>query len=106
MSVNKFLDSSIIQITLKNVHPSDYGIILTWAVNLRNDEFKCNALFVCKETNPHDILLDSSPVSVNLSFYSQLTRYIVRGICTVSKYSSKYIYGCIESHKAIRFVSG
>ncbi|KAJ6632785.1 Leucine-rich repeats and immunoglobulin-like domains protein 3, partial [Pseudolycoriella hygida] len=49
-------------ISLKNVHLSeDYGIILTWSVNLRNDEFKCDAVFVYKETNVHEILLDNSP---------------------------------------------
>lgn len=59
-----FLLFSNLKIALKNVHLSeDYGIILTWSVNLRNDEFKCDAVFVYRETNVHEILLDNSPVS-------------------------------------------
>lgn len=65
-----------LQISLKNVHLSeDYGIILTWSVNLRNDEFKCDAVFVYKETNVHEILLDNSPVSerqLSCNFYTPL----------------------------------
>lgn len=29
---------------------------------MRNDEFTCDAVFVYKETNIHEILLDNSPV--------------------------------------------
>lgn len=54
-----------IQITLKQLHLStDYGLILTWGINLKNDEFTCDAVFVYKEANRHEILLDNSPVII------------------------------------------
>ena len=32
---------------------------------MRKDEFSCDTVFVYKETNIHEILLDNSPVSFN-----------------------------------------
>ena len=57
------------QITLKNIHLSvDYGLILTWSVNLKSHEFSCDAVFVYKEMNINEVLLDSSPVSCTSEF--------------------------------------
>lgn len=57
-------DSSDV-IQLKRLHLSaDYGMILTWSVHMRSDEFTCDAVFVYKEMNANEILLDNSPVSV------------------------------------------
>lgn len=54
-------------ITLKRLHLSaDYGMILTWSVRMRSDEFTCDAVFVYKEMNANEILLDNSPVCANI----------------------------------------
>lgn len=57
-------DSSDV-IVLKRLHlSSDYGMILTWSVNMQSDEFTCDAVFVYQETNADEILLDNSPVII------------------------------------------
>lgn len=61
-------DSSDV-IVLKRLHLStDYGMILTWSVNMKSDEFTCDAVFVYQETNVDEILLDNSPVCI---YYTQ-----------------------------------
>lgn len=59
-------DSSDV-IVLKRLHlSSDYGMILTWSVNMQSDEFTCDAVFVYQEKNVDEILLDNSPVNYKL----------------------------------------
>lgn len=66
-------DSSDV-IQLRRLHLSaDYGMILTWSVNMRSDEFTCDAVFVYKEIQANEILLDNSPVSYgNLMRHDQI----------------------------------
>lgn len=48
---------------LKKIHLSmDYGLILTWSVNLASNEFSCDAVLVYKESNFNETLMDNSPV--------------------------------------------
>lgn len=75
-NISNVRDSSDV-IMLKRLHLStDYGMILTWSVNMRSDDFTCDAVFVYKETNINEILLDNSPVgSETLIFYTVLTNF-------------------------------
>lgn len=41
----------------------DYGLILTWSVNLASNKIDCDAVFVYKENNFNETLMDNLPVS-------------------------------------------
>ncbi|CAD7078616.1 unnamed protein product [Hermetia illucens] len=50
------------RIFLSDLHfSSDYGLILTWTVNLQ-DDYTCDAMFVYKEENSSEILIDDSMI--------------------------------------------
>uniref|UniRef100_A0A1I8P6T8 LRRCT domain-containing protein n=1 Tax=Stomoxys calcitrans TaxID=35570 RepID=A0A1I8P6T8_STOCA len=51
------------EIILHEVHFSaDYGLILTWIINLSKNDYMCDAIFVYKEENINEILIDNSPI--------------------------------------------
>uniref|UniRef100_A0A1A9WWJ0 LRRCT domain-containing protein n=1 Tax=Glossina brevipalpis TaxID=37001 RepID=A0A1A9WWJ0_9MUSC len=60
------------EIVLHEIHFSaDYGLILTWIINLSKTDYMCDAIFVYKEENINEILIDNSPVIKDLiTFYS------------------------------------
>ncbi|CAD7014036.1 unnamed protein product [Ceratitis capitata] len=51
------------EIVLHELHFSaDYGLILTWILNLSKNDYMCDAIFVYKEENINEILIDNSPI--------------------------------------------
>ncbi|SPP73820.1 TLR4 interactor with leucine rich repeats [Drosophila guanche] len=51
------------EIILHDLHYSnDYGLILTWLLNLSKKDYMCDAIFVYKEENINEILIDNSPI--------------------------------------------
>ncbi|KAH8254440.1 hypothetical protein KR032_010132, partial [Drosophila birchii] len=51
------------EIILHELHYSaDYGLILTWLLNLSKKDYMCDAIFVYKEENINEILIDNSPI--------------------------------------------
>ncbi|XP_065367812.1 toll-like receptor 3 [Calliphora vicina] len=51
------------EIVLRELHFStDYGLILTWIINLSKKDYMCDAIFVYKEENINEILIDNSPI--------------------------------------------
>ncbi|KAH8369717.1 hypothetical protein KR093_000679 [Drosophila rubida] len=51
------------EIILQELHYStDYGLILTWLLNLSKKDYMCDAIFVYKEENINEILIDNSPI--------------------------------------------
>ncbi|TDG50717.1 hypothetical protein AWZ03_002706 [Drosophila navojoa] len=51
------------EIILHELHYSaDYGLILTWLLNLSKKDYMCDAIFVYKEQNVNEILIDNSPI--------------------------------------------
>ncbi|XP_055916463.1 toll-like receptor 3 [Eupeodes corollae] len=51
------------KISLLELHYStDYGLILQWILNLSQDDYMCDAIFVYKEENINEILIDKSPI--------------------------------------------
>lgn len=51
------------KISLVELHFSaDYGLILQWILNLSQDGYMCDAIFVYKEENINEILIDKSPI--------------------------------------------
>ncbi|XP_075167182.1 leucine-rich tendon-specific protein [Haematobia irritans] len=51
------------EIILHELHFSaDYGLILTWIINLSKNDYMCDAIFVYKEENINEILIDNSPI--------------------------------------------
>ncbi|XP_011196366.2 toll-like receptor 9 [Zeugodacus cucurbitae] len=51
------------EIVLHELHFSaDYGLILTWVLNLSKNDYMCDAIFVYKEENINEILIDNSPI--------------------------------------------
>ncbi|XP_030368949.1 slit homolog 3 protein [Scaptodrosophila lebanonensis] len=51
------------EIILHELHYSaDYGLILTWILNLSKKDYMCDAIFVYKEENINEILIDNSPI--------------------------------------------
>ncbi|XP_037954114.1 leucine-rich repeats and immunoglobulin-like domains protein 3 [Teleopsis dalmanni] len=51
------------EIILHELHYSaDYGLILTWILNLNKNDYMCDAIFVYKEENINEILIDNSPI--------------------------------------------
>lgn len=51
---------------MKDIHLSpDYGVILTWAVNMSENQFTCDAVFVYHETEIDEMLMRNSPLKVN-----------------------------------------
>lgn len=64
-----------LQIILKNIHISmDYGLILTWNVMLDSQEFSCDAIFVYKESQSSEDLMENLPVMfTSLLFHTKYT---------------------------------
>ncbi|KAH8280249.1 hypothetical protein KR018_000915, partial [Drosophila ironensis] len=51
------------EIILHELHYSaDYGLILTWLLNLSKKDYMCDAIFVYKEERINEILIDNSPI--------------------------------------------
>lgn len=51
------------EIILHELHFStDYGLILTWLLNLSKKDYMCDAIFVYKEEHINEILIDNSPI--------------------------------------------
>ncbi|KAM7345896.1 leucine-rich tendon-specific protein isoform 1-T7 [Cochliomyia hominivorax] len=51
------------EIVLKEIHfSSDYGLILSWVINRNKNDYMCDAIFVYKEENINEILIDNSPI--------------------------------------------
>lgn len=64
LNLSLSLSLSSVQIILHDLHYSaDYGLILTWLLNLSKKDYMCDAIFVYKEENINEILIDNSPVS-------------------------------------------
>lgn len=54
-----------LQISLKTIHLSaDYGLILTWSVDLNSRDFACDAVFIYHESNSEVTLVDNAPIKV------------------------------------------
>ncbi|KAL9916145.1 leucine-rich tendon-specific protein isoform 1-T1 [Glossina fuscipes fuscipes] len=69
------------EIVLHEIHYSaDYGLILTWIINLSKADYMCDAIFVYKEENINEILIDNSPVIKDIHCESK----IINGQNTVS----------------------
>ncbi|XP_046809523.1 protein artichoke [Lucilia cuprina] len=50
-------------IVLQELHFStDYGLILSWRINFSKNGYICDAIFVYKEENINEILIDNSPI--------------------------------------------
>lgn len=65
------------QITLKNFHLSpDYGLILMWNVNMTDDEFACNSLFVYHETELDELLMRNSPIKVSPTIFELFSIFL------------------------------
>ncbi|XP_055380257.1 slit homolog 1 protein [Condylostylus longicornis] len=67
------------KIYLKDLHFSaDYGLILTWALDMSEDEYTCDTIFIYKQDQNHEILVEKSPIHCeskiinNLNFVSVL----------------------------------
>ncbi|XP_070134020.1 uncharacterized protein Lrt isoform X2 [Drosophila bipectinata] len=51
------------EIILHELHYSaDYGLILTWLLNLSKKDYMCDAIFVYKEQKINELLIDNSPI--------------------------------------------
>lgn len=60
-----FCTSILFQIILKDIHLSpDYGLILTWSVNLNSRNFGCDAVFVYHESDLEATLMSNAPIKV------------------------------------------
>lgn len=91
------------EIVLKRLHLSpDYGIILTWSVNMQNDEFTCDAVFVYQESNADEILLDNSPVCV-LHTYIYIFRMYVHSFFHNYRFTVKAILWMKRTLSALYF---
>lgn len=68
--LNRFDFIISFQIILHELHFSaDYGLILTWIINLSKTDYMCDAIFVYKEENIDEILIDNSPVSDEIKHF-------------------------------------
>lgn len=84
--ISSFLQehSIISQITLKNIHWSaDYGLILTWSVNLNGRDFACDAVFIYHESELGATLVENAPIKVCAWINSEkvefkLTKLLIR----------------------------
>ncbi|XP_073848895.1 leucine-rich tendon-specific protein [Musca autumnalis] len=62
-STNHHIKDLSEEIILHELHFSaDYGLILTWIINLSKNDYMCDAIFVYKEENINEILIDNSPI--------------------------------------------